>query len=221
MEAQHKQMLRDLIAGKFDGKAHGITAYQPGEVVVASQPRAPVVEEEVDLDDFLDDMLIEEVVLDEELPRAEAAPAEAAAPFLPAAALAPAGNAFARAPASTDPGEALPTFFDDAPAVGRASAFGDGAVHTPGTSSGHRATRWDGGWDGVSTLEGIAAPPGAPAMRPAVGIAERAADAPPLQPIAPARAPRPQGGGGFGDALISDKSLDEVILAYLAGESDE
>lgn len=134
MEAQHKQMLRDLIGGAFDDKLAGIKAYQPGQLAVDEPP--PAVEEEVELDDLLDDILIEEVFLGETPPRASrAAPIDAAA--------------VAAGPVLSAPVLDAPTFEP------RAAATGNSA------------------------------------------------------------------GQGFGDALISDRSLDEVILAYLAGEKDE
>lgn len=44
MQAQHKQMLRELVKGAFDHKLRGVTAYQPGEIVLDDRPPAPVVE---------------------------------------------------------------------------------------------------------------------------------------------------------------------------------
>jgi len=53
--------------------------------------------------------------------------------------------------------------------------------------------------------------------RPAVIVG-----APPKQQPAPrVRKAREDEGRGFGQGLISEKSLDEVILAYLSEDSDE
>ena len=59
MEEQHKQMLRDLLAGRFDANLGNVIAFQPGQLGTQRQEEVG----EVDLDDLLDDILIEEVVV--------------------------------------------------------------------------------------------------------------------------------------------------------------
>jgi len=44
MQAQHKQMLRDLVKGVYDHKLRGVRAFQPGEIVLGSEAPAPIIE---------------------------------------------------------------------------------------------------------------------------------------------------------------------------------
>lgn len=135
MEEQHKQVLRDLLAGRFDDDLRHVIAFQPGELGEKRQQDLP---EEVDLDDFLDDILIEEVVVEQQ-PAATPAPATMAAE----------------------------------PVVMQRASGMSATAHLPATAH--------------------------------------------LQHPAPAPQPD-RTPSAFGDGLVSDRSLDEVILAYLSGD---
>ena len=58
---------------------------------------------------------------------------------------------------------------------------------------------------------------------PAAPASDAPAKVPPSMPKVSPRAAKKQGGVGnlFGEDLISEKSLDEVILSYLSGEGDQ
>lgn len=109
-------------------------------------------------------------------------------------------------------------------------------------SSGRTGLRQSAGWPPASTQTappGGAAPSGPPPLRPQAGHATSTAPlgqptllasspTSPTSSVAPGTrsdkrtpAPAPRVGIVFGERLVSERSLDEVILAYLAGELGE
>ena len=263
MEEQHKQVLRDLVNGKFDEKVHGLTAYQPGQLALRESagpagavaplgPPQPPAENVAAANSTLFDI---DVVIEEEEP-APAANGQGNAAVLDPARATLFDRAPAAAPAAQHPPTTVTARFDwPAGADPRATRF-DGGV--AGGQAQGRATLFDNGVAGGlrgtppvprPALRGPVPPrpatPGPAGQRPATpgpvgqrpvtpGPASQrpvtpgpaAPAARPVRPGAPRQRPVTPGPvatlqPAFGEDLVSEKSLDEVILAYLAGDGEE
>lgn len=160
MEEQHKEMLRNLVNGKYDDVGHG-PSYQPGQIEVQRQANMPPASTQG--------------VRPEVNPHATAA----AAPVRPPAA---------------QPGRPQPV------------APGTPVARAPAP----RATPVPTGWTSGAALR--ANPAGGTTPGPSARRTPGPAPAPAASP--PAATPAKP----FGDDLITDRSLDQVILAWLAGE---
>lgn len=202
MESQHKQMLRNLVNGQYDGLGQAVPSYQPGEIATGTLLANGVAE------------------------------VHGAAGLLSGAAGAVPSETSRRAPAaSTGAGSAPP---------GPQKAATAPSATRPTTPGPQTAAMAPG--PGHPTTPGPQRAALAPAKKPpSTAVAERLVGQRPAVPYAdgwnhggsPAGAPRnqprapllaslePQEKQGFFGDLISEKSLDQVILAYLAGEDDD
>ena len=189
MEEQHKEMLRNLIAGVYDDTDEDLAAkacaFQPGEIVPEPEQAARPPEPE----------------------RRPAAPPPA--PERAAAPRPPAPERVA-APGSPEAAKAISARPPPIPRQVSQNPKQDLAATLPALER-------------RSEYAAVPPAPVSPAARPAVtGPAQRPAAPANGQAAGPASAQRRDGAEAlFGEDLISEKSLDEVILSYLAEDLAE
>ena len=192
MEQQHKTMLKRLITGEFDELAERLSTphYDPGVLADGTQTASYVNTEAA-----------------APAPAARAAPAKK-----PAAKPAPARAAPAPAPAAKPaPPPARPPAPVWQPAPPSASP-----PRAPGAPLPH-VTRQPGQPTRPTTPPRLA-PVAPPATRPAAPAAAKAAPAPTFFSESPVEMPTDDLPTLFAEELISEKSLDEVILAFLSAD---
>jgi hypothetical protein len=176
MEAQHKEMLRDLVNDAYEARSPDAPTYQPGELVDGPLPTAPMP-----------------LQLSDIVPTSASSPRAAPTPS---------------APSFAAPTPAVPPTLSYAPQTG--SALQTGAGRFQGTSSSFGAVGAAG------------QPPSAPSVPSDLGRFRP----PPSKFGAQGQVPRPPPSAAppppvadrsaEGQDDWSEKSLDEVILAYLA-----
>ncbi len=207
MEEQHKAMLRNLVNGVYDGME---VPAKPGEPPAPPTPEAPAP-----------------------MAPAPAAPAPAAqVPKPPAPAPAPAkfpsaapprppASAAAKAP-RTRPG--MPAH--EAPTQPEMPAMGGPQIYKPPPPEKVPVAPPAKPAPRVTVRPAAAKPAAQPPAAQAPQAAEPGKELPPEVVAARRMADRPKpkdttGPTIFGEDLISEKSLDEVILGYLAGDGEE
>ncbi|WP_373045000.1 hypothetical protein [Vulgatibacter sp.] len=167
MEAQHKQVLRDLVNGDFESKLRGLPSYQPGQLADTPTGRPPVtrsVTPPVHVTRFDNGVV---------------------------------GGAAAPRPGNVAVGAPL-------------------HLQTPGPPAARALAATPGPARPIEPLQAHAASPGPARTISAIEPPPDLRTPGPAQPVRHAASL-----GAFGADVISDKSLDQVILAYLAGETDE
>jgi hypothetical protein len=201
MEQQHKAMLKRLVSGEFDEMAERLSAphYEPGVLADGTNTASYVNSHPV-------------------------AAAPAAAPASPAVKAVPAATPVPAKPEPAKPAPAKPAA-KPAPAPARPPAPtrvwqpsppAAAPARTPGAPLPH-VTRQPAQPTRPSTPPRMA-PVVTPAPRPAAAAAARPAATPSFFSDSPVETPTDDLPTLFAEELISEKSLDEVILAFLSAD---
>jgi hypothetical protein len=245
MQAQHKAMLRDVKAGAFDDKiARFFGAPVVHEREDQTDPGAAPLSGEFDAAPKTDpSMQPPRTPSQERVPVPPAAPPQRVA--TPAQPPARTASSTASVPRQMGGAQSRPNLTPSRPAIpvaasrtGAPSSPGHGAPRPPVTGIGGRRAQPPSGahayGGGKPTAEGVvvARPavivggdPHGTSPRSSVGTRQRSFTPPPpsSQPAAPPPQPSktPTSDNIFGGDLISEKSLDEVILAYLSEDMND
>lgn len=204
MEAQHKQMLRNLVNGQYDGLGRAVPSYQPGEIATGT-------------------LLAHGAAKVHGVPEGSPGPAGRGL-GVPDLSPGPAGRGFGVPDLSPGPSGRGPGVPEASPGpVG----IREPALRSPPPANGAGGAVHPAGVPSRTGQQPPVARQGQP--RQQVPYADGwnhggtpSWSRPQPQPRAPALASlEPQDKQGFFGDLISEKSLDQVILAYLAGEDDE
>jgi hypothetical protein len=205
MQAQHKLMLRELKQGAFDDKiARFFGAPVVREVEEASDARPPSTEFDLD------------IKTDPSMPAIPLSQPAAAQP-------APSSTSLPRSPR---PGQPVvpqrPNLTPSRPAISVAASRVPAARPVSGIGGRHPVASPYGG--SKPTAEGVVvARPAVIVGEPPPGqrVGQRQPRHTPPPPVEPAASKTPTTDNIFGGDLISEKSLDEVILAYLSEDLND